>query len=414
MRLFSLLAIGLTISLAAGCSSKEAGGTAAPMEEAELVQANNRFAVDLYAQLCREPGNLFFSPYSVSTALGMTYAGARGTTAEQMATTLHFPADAAKLAPAFAGLNKKLQADAGKGCEILTANDLWVQSDFGLQKAFVDTARTHYQAEVGEVDFANAAEAAATKINERVARQTKGKIDKLLQPSDLTPLTRLVLTNAVYFKGDWAAQFPKAGTLKLPFYRKNGDFVSTPLMAQSATFPFWEDKQFSIGELPYVGKRLSMVVIVPKSAEGLPEIEKSLTLGKIDEWIKQMQAQRINVYLPRFKTSFRVDLKERLSEMGMPLAFDRNQADFSGIGADPKKKLHISKVLHEAFVEVNEEGTEAAGATAVIMEEKGDRVVIVPPTLRADRPFLFFIRDTSSGAILFLGRVSDPTLRAPS
>jgi serpin B len=414
--LLTTVFLGCLLILATGCiGTKEepAPGPAVDgIAEAELVKNNNQFAFDLYAKIRGEPGNLFVSPASISTALAMTYAGARGTTAEQMAKTLHFPADEKKLHPTLAGLNKKIQAGQGKGYEIQMANALWVQQGFGLQPAFLDTMKSHYGAGVREVDYIGGTDAACKSINGWVEQQTKERIKGLLQPSDLDKLTRLVLTNAIYFKGSWGARFPKTGTRDRPFYRKNGDFVTFPMMAQCAPFPYWESDTLQVAEFPYVGKQLSMSIFLPRSAEGLPAFEKTVTPEKIAEWSSKLSEQKINVYLPRFKVTQRLDLKESLRDMGMPLAFDSDKADFTGMtGTDPQKKLHISKVIHEAFVEINEEGTEAAGSTAVVGTAKSVKgpVEPEPPTFEANRPFLFVIRDNRSGSILFIGRLSDPT-----
>ena len=411
-----LLAVGCFVAFEAGCSRTTSEPEAAvdPGDRAELARANNRFAVALYAQVRKEPGNLFLSPYSISTGLAMSYAGARGTTAEQMAKTLHFPFHSKRLHPAFAALRKELQGKQAKGYEIQSANALWLQQGFGLQAEFVEIAEKYYDGKVSEVDFVGGPEAARAAINEWVAKQTRDRIKALVQPDDLTPLTRLVLTNAIYFKGNWAAQFPKAATHNLPFYRKNGDSVKAPLMSQCATFRYWGDDTLQVAEFPYVGKRLAMMVVLPRSAECLSAIEKTLTPDQIAQWLSRLEERIINVYLPRFKAKLRLELTEPLSALGMPLVFDRDQADFTGMtGTDPQKRLHIAKVLHEAFVEVNEEGTEAAGATAVAHDKDkaavGARHAQEPPTFRADHPFLFLIRNTRSGSIVFVGRLTDPS-----
>jgi serpin B len=381
------------------------------IDPTELVKANNQFALDLYAKLTAEPGNRFFSPFSISTALGMTYAGARGTTAEEMARTLHFPPDHKRLHPTLNGLLGKIQSEQGTGYEIQLANALWLQKGFGLQAEFLDVTKTHYQAGLREVDFEGSPGDARNAINAWVDQNTKGKIKELLAPSDVSPLTRLVLANAIYFKGDWAARFPPADTHDSNFYRKNGDPVKVRLMAQCGNFAFFENDAFKMVEMPYVGKQLSMLAFVPQSAEGLPEFEKTLTPDKIASWSGQLVEQRINVYFPRFKSALRLELQNQLRSLGMVQSFDPSQADFTGMtGADPQKKLHISKVIHEALVEINEEGTEAAGATAVVVTRKGGgSIVPEPPTFRADRPFLYMIRHNPTGSILFMGRLVDPT-----
>jgi len=414
MRQFLLIfAISSLAAVGAGCStSKKAPDPVIEenaVDTAELVAGNNRFALDLYGQLRQEPGNLFLSPYSISTCLGMTYAGAHGPTADEMAKVLHFRTDDQQLHPAFSALRKRIEDENAKGYRIDSANALWLDQGFVLEADFVATIGKYYAGQFRQVNF-GAGDAARAAINDWVAKQTRDKIKEFIQPNVLDPLlTRLVLTNAIYFKGDWASRFPKEKTQEQLFYRKKDDTVKAPLMEQHGMFPYCEYDALQVVELPYVGKQLSMVVVLPRSVEGLDAVEKSLTQEKLAEWGRTLRPKNIKVFLPRFKTTLRLDLKEQLSALGMPLAFDPGKADFTGVS---QEKLHISKVLHEAFVEVNEEGTEAAAATAVIMEKKSDagpRGHFEPPTFRADHPFLFLIRDNRSGSILFIGRITDPT-----
>jgi serpin B len=342
----------------------------------------------------------------------MTFAGARGSTAEEMAKTLHFPSDEKRLHPALADLVDKIHSEQGNGYELAIANALWIQKGFDLQPSFLDTTKQHYDAGAREVDFVGDPETARNTANQWVAKQTNEKIRDLLQPGDLEPLTRLVLTNAIYFKGSWAARFPKGDTRVQFFFRSQKDEVRVPFMSQCATFPYWDGTSFSAIEFPYAGKHLSMMILLPRKIDGLPEFEKNLTIEKLKEWQGKLTEQQINVYLPRFKVSSRFHMKATLMAMGMSAAFDKERADFTGItGDDAANKLHISNVIHQAFVEVNEEGTEAAGSSGVIFEAKsgGGPAVHEPPTIYINHPFLFVIRDNRSASILFMGRVTDPS-----
>lgn len=402
-------------TLAVGCTrtsdDKPANPPAGVVDVAEVVKNNNQFAFDLHAVLAREPGNLFYSPYSIASAFGMVYAGARGVTADEIAKTLHFPVDEKRLHPMFASLREKIHAQQGKGCEIANANGLWVQKGYSLQPSFLQTAKSSYDAEAREVEFEADAASARQAVNDWVSERTRGKIKEILDPADLDAKTRLVLANAIYFKGDWVNSFPPKGTRKDRFYRKPGDFVEVSMMGQLAMFPYLETDSYQAVKLPYAGKHLSMCIFLPGRADGLPEFTKTMTNDKLSELLGKMARTEINVFLPRFKTRFRTDLKEPLKNMGMRQAFDSGKADFTGISARSIQKLQIAKVIHEAVVEVNETGTEAAGAS-VIEESKsapGMATPRVPPTFRADRPFLFVIRHDATGIILFVGRVADPS-----
>lgn len=404
--------LALSLALAAGCTRGDGPPPALPpvdpVDEAAAVKSANQFALELYANMADEPGNLIYSPFSISTAMGMAHAGARGNTAEQMARTLHFPAKQDNLHAALAGILGKAQKSDAGGLEVRIANALWLQRGFAVEKPFTDTIKASYGAGPREVDFKGDGESARQAINRWVADETKEKIKDLLQPGDLTPLTRLVLTNAIYFKGNWAARFAKEDTRQLHFFRTSKDSVPVQMMSQCATYPFWENDSLQICAMPYAGKQVSLLVIVPRRADGLPELTKGLTADRIAEWTGKLSEQRINIYFPRFRSMLRQSLKDRLSKMGMPDAFNPDSADFSGITG--REKLHISDAIHEAVIEVNEEGSEAAGATAVIMAAKGPGPIVVePPSFYANRPFLFIIRDNRTGCFLFVGRMSDPT-----
>jgi serpin B len=376
------------------------------LDEAAMVTADTGFALDLYARLRDREGNLFFSPFSISTALAMTYAGARGQTEAQMARVLYFGLNQPRLHAAFGGLIRALNAGAsGRGYQLSVANALWGQKGEGFLKSFLEINRANYGAGLREVDFVRATEAARQTINRWVEEQTAGKIRDLLQRGVLDTATVLVLTNAIYFKGDWVLQFDKKETLTNPFMRLDGSDVQTPMMRQTAEFRYADTGDLQVLELPYVGDKLSMVILLPREMKGLPRLERSLTVENLAKWMSGLRKQKVIVDIPKFKLTSQFRLDETLQAMGMTDAFSR-AADFSGMNG--KKGLFIGAVVHKAFVDVNEEGTEAAAATAVVMT-KG---LGGPPAFVANHPFIFLIRDTRSNSILFLGRVADPTERA--
>jgi serpin B len=398
--LFGLLA--LLVSLM-GCTPTEKASSA---DQAAVIKGNNEFALNLYARLAEQDGNLFFSPLGISTALAMTSAGARGETLEQMTATLHFP-DQDHLHPANAALLAQVHAEAAKQVyELRTANALWIQKGFPFRKDFLSLNHANYRAGLKEVDYRRATEQARRTINDWVEKETNDKIKELLKPGVLDATTCLVLTNAIYFKGSWATQFDPKLTFPQPFHLGTGKDVKAPLMHQEGNFGYLDGGDFQAVELPYTGKDLTMVVLLPKKVDGLAAFEKTLTQARLTKWLGKLRSEKIGVFLPKFKMTAEFSLKEVLSEMGMPLAFDQNKADLSGM-ADIRGPLYLSAVVHKAFVDVNEEGTEAAAATAAVVVARavgGPR----PPIFRADHPFVFLIRDARSGSILFLGRVTNP------
>jgi serpin B len=368
-----------------------------------LVDGNTAFALDLYARLAKEGGNLLFSPYSVSVALGMTYAGARGNTEAQMSRALHFALPQERLHPAFGALQGKLRAIQQKGAvELAVANALWAQERYPFAEAYLELVKKQYGAELRSADFTREFEPARLEINRWVEMQTKEKIRDLLAPGALDPLTTLVLVNAVYFKGDWAHPFDRKATESAPFFVAVDKTTDVPLMHEERRLGYFETDSVQVLELPYAGGDLSMVVLLPKRTDGLSELERSLEPAKLAAWIAALDERQVSVYLPRFKAESQFELKATLAAMGMPDAFG-SSADFTGMS--PTGELFISLVVHKAWADVNEEGTEAAAATAVVMA----RVSFEEPTVfRADHPFIFLIRDTGTGSILFLGRVAEP------
>ncbi|MFQ5799481.1 MAG: serpin family protein [Bacteroidota bacterium] len=373
-----------------------------------VVKGNAVFALALYGELKEAEGNLFFSPYSISTALAMTYAGARGNTERQMARTLHFTLGQERLHPAFCSLEAGLNAVQEKGhIQLSAANALWPQKGYAFLEEFLVLTEKYYGVLITPVDYREATEAARRKINVWVEEKTENKIKDLIPPGILDDLTRLVLVNAIYFKGNWASQFQKTLTKEAPFWVTPTKKIKVPMMTQQQKFRYAESDSLQILELPYVGNDLSMVVLLPRKVDGLAELEDALTVESLEKWTRGLNEREVQVLLPRFKMDSQFGLNKTLASMGMIDAFDQDKADFSGMDGR-KQWLYISAVIHKAFVDVNEEGTEAAAATAVVMGARGLGVPKPPLIFRADHPFVFLIRDNHTGSILFLGRVVNP------
>lgn len=373
-------------------------------QERNLAQSNNAFALELYGELRGQEGNLFLSPFSISTALAMTYAGARGNTEAQMAKTLRFPTDQKLLHPVFGEMVRRLNASGkDRGYQLSVANALWGQKGYGFLKPFLDLLETSYGAGLNEVDFKAATECARKTINARVEKETRGKIKDLIQPGVLDALTRLVLTNAIYFKGDWKFPFKEKRTKSEPFTLPGGRKINVPMMNQMKAFKYMVGDGFKVLEMPYVGGDLAMTIFLPDKADGLADFEKTLTSENLEAWLATLCTWDVVVALPKFKMTSQFRLDKALMSLGMTDAFRFPIADFSGMNG--RKDLYIGAVIHKAFVDVNEKGTEAAAATAVVMK---CGAVMRPPVFRADHPFLFLIRDVNSGGILFIGRVMNP------
>lgn len=364
-----------------------------------FVDDNTAFALDLYQQLRSATGNLFLSPHSISAALAMTYAGAHGETEKQMAKALHFTLPQAKLHPAFAELQARLnEAQGSNTVQLSVANSLWPAKGLALRGDFLDRMEKNYQTRLTPLDYGQT-EAARQTINHWVESQTRDKIKELLKPGILDPQTVLVLANAIYFKGDWANPFKPENTRALSFHLTSAKKVNTPMMHQSRLpCRFYADAEVQLLELPYKGDRLSMVVLLPRQLAGLPGLEQGLTAPKLKGWIGSLSRREVDVWFPKFKATSEFRLDDKLKALGMVAAF--GAADFTGMFQQGGPR--ISAVVHKAFVEVNEQGTEAAAATAAAMLSS------LPPSFRADHPFLFLIRDQSTGSVLFLGRLVNP------
>jgi serpin B len=378
----------------------------AAADRTAVVEGNNAFAFALYGQLRNRNGNLFFSPESISTALAMAYAGARGGTASEMAKTLHFTLPQPQLNPAMGALLSDLNA-VHDGYQLTVANALWAQQGYTFLDAFLQLLKTDYGAGLNQVDFKGATEAARLTINRWVEQKTQDKIKDLLQPGTLAPSTRLVLTNAIYFKGDWQTQFDKAHTRDEDFYPSQTQTKKVAFMHRESSFSYFDGGTFQLLEIPYKSKELSLVVLLPKDRSGLPALEQSLTASNTQQWLSQVvQRDKVIVALPKFKSTQQFELGGTLGAMGMAQAFS-GSADFSGMTG--KRDFAISEVIHKAYIDVNEEGTEAAAATAVGFRALAMRgPVEQPPVFRADHPFIFLIRDNRSSSILFMGRMADP------
>lgn len=367
----------------------------------------NQFGFDLFQQLRSEPGNLFLSPYSVSAALAMTATGARGETAQQMTKVLHIPDDVKRFAGLHQGLMNSL-LNKPIGYDIRIANALWGQKQYQFKADFISLVQRDFRAEARNLDFAADANASRLTINAWVEEQTNNRIKDLLPSGSITPLTRLVLTNAIFFKGTWLTPFDKKFTKPLDFSLTASEKVKADMMYRSGAMNYSETDDLQTLELPYKGNRLSMVVLLPKKRDGLSAVEAGLTSETLNTWIASLKSTKVNLTFPRIKTTYSASLSKTLPLMGMVDAFNQSKADFSGM--DGTRDLSISDVVHKAFCEINEEGTEAAAATGVVMPLRAAPPRKEPPPVefKADHPYLYLIRDTQTGALLFLGRVTDP------
>ena len=395
-------------------SKERAAPTATDADLAALVSGNSAFAFDLYEALGEDGGNLFYSPYSISLALAMTYAGARGDTETQMADTLHFDLAQDELHPTFNALDLELASrgkderdeDAG-GFTLRIANAVWAQHDYEFQQTFIDLLAESYGAGVRPADFYEAPEESRVAINDWIAEQTEDRITDLLPEGVIDSLTRMVLTNAIYFKAAWAIPFEEHDTSEAPFHLLDGSETLVPMMRNTESFSYAKMDGFQVVDLPYVGHEISMTILLPDEGR-FREFENSLDAALVERALEDARRKRLDLFMPKFKLESQFELAETLGQMGMSNAFDRGASDLSGMDgnscfAGDVPCLFISDVIHQAFVSVDEQGTEAAAATAAIA-----RVVSEPPEVAIDRPFIFLVRDLETGAILFLGRVLDP------
>lgn len=390
------------------------GAALAHAQPDPVIVGTNRFAVNLYQQLATED-NLFFSPFSISLALGMTYAGAAGETAEQMAQVLNVPA-ADAMADVFGDLSDNLTSR--EGFTLNLANALWGQQGRRFQPSFLLTTRTDYGATLRNLDFQNASAEARTIINDWVERETEGIIRDLLPANAITPDTRMVLTNAIYFNAAWQFPFDLNNTQDRPFTTLASTQVQVPMMQQTRMFAYSQGDGYQTLQLPYEGGSASFIVILPDAGR-FAAVSRQLDVV-LDNAMRVQSATRVNLELPRFEVRAKADLASNLSRMGMPAAFTPYQSAAGcetgdgGSGAnfrnmDGTRCLYIDAVIHEAYINVDEVRTEAAAATAVAMARTTSTNRPPPINFIVDRPFMFAIRDDVSGALLFLGQVTDPT-----
>jgi len=380
----------------------EAVDTYATAESVQsLVDSINDFSFEFYNEIIKdEDSNVFYSPYSIFTALSMAYEGANGTTAAEMKDVLNILQNDSVTESSFGRLYNLLN-QKNDGYTVNTANAFWANKDYKFLDEYTNILKRYYVAEAYELDFAKNVEAAET-INNWIEEQTKDKIKDMIKPDMLSDLTKLVLTNAIYFKGLWEKQFDPEETYETDFHISDNATVKVDMMqytGEDDTFNYTETDDLQILELDYQGKDVSMLLILPKE-NNISIAEEQLTKDNIEEWKNNLSEMDLQVQIPKFKLETEYSLNDILKNMGIVDAF--GDADFSKM--DGTKSLFISKVLHKAFVEVNEEGTEAAAATAIVVE-----LTAVPYSFVADHPFIFLIQQKDTGAILFMGRVDDPS-----
>jgi serpin B len=366
----------------------------------------NRFAADFYARLRGEPGNLFVSPFSLHAALAMTADGANGATRDEMVNALHLPAD--RTAALFAGDLGRFYTGTGKPYQLSVANALWGQTGYPFRPDFLSRQQDRFGAGLTPLDFKADPEQCRGTINRWVEQKTKNRITDLIPAGAIDEATRLVLTNAIYFKGTWQDQFKPMWTKDAPFRLADGTTKPTPMMTRTATYQYTEADGLQLLQLPYKGGELAMVVVLPATPDGLPAAEAKFTAETLAKWTAALAPHEVVVKLPKFKLDVRTKPVPALKELGIRAAFTR-QADFGGM-SDDRDGLFISDVLHKAFVAVDEEGTEAAAATAVVMATPAAAPIKrpEPKVFTADRPFLFLIRDVQHGTVLFVGRLTNP------
>ncbi len=410
-----LFYLGYGSYMSAGSTIDSKSLTADANDIKTVTGGNTDLAFALYGKLKDDPnvtvpkgepnGNLFFSPYSISTALAMTYAGARGDTEKQMATAMHFTLPQQRLHPAFGALQKQLiQDENSQGYLLLLANALWPQKGEPILKEFLDLNKRYYGTDITLLDFANETEKSRQIINLWVEEKTKDKIKDLIPPDGVDQDTVLVLTNAVYFKGDWKFKFEKSDTKRENFAVSAKDKVVVDMMHIKEDFKYYENATMQIIELPYKGDELSMLVLLPKETDGIKAIENTLTAKSVNVLLPKTQTEKVDVYFPKFKIVWGTfPLNKVFISLGMYDAFDQEKADFTGMHL--KRNIWIKDVFHKALIEVDEEGTEAAAGTAVVLEKS----IKLPVVFYADHPFVFIIKNNRSGSILFMGRVMNPT-----
>jgi len=406
----------ILLTITSSCSSEE--NLSLPEEQPitdtqavqELARGNNEFALDLYEKVygMEESDNIFFSPYSISSALGMTYDGARGQTAVEMAEVLHFTLPVEAISRAFHSLTETLSsgdlsgAESGAPFTLAISNGLWVQNGFSLLDEYVAGVTRYYGAAVRNLDFINDSEGSRETINEWVAQSTLNRILDLIPPGVLKEDTRVVLTNAVYFKASWRKPFYERSTIDAPFVLADGSTIDVPMMNQTGFFKYVATEGCKAVELDYAGGNASMLILLPDG--DIEEFQQEFDADMLETIRRRLSSCNVTLSMPRFEFSRSIQLSQMLRTLGMESAFS-DAADFSGFTGSPD--LFISEVLHKAFVKVDEAGTEAAAATAVVMGLTA--VPAQPVQMNINSPFMFFILERESGSIVFMGRIMDPS-----
>ncbi len=400
-RLFPV--IPLILLLLVGCNQKEQEQPA-PIGQADVAaSAVNEFAFQMYQQLSQENGNLFFSPTSISTALAMTWAGTDGTTAEEAAKVLHLGPNRDQVLADFSQLLGGL-AGSDTTFTLSVANRLWGQKEFAFKTDYLSEIKGHFDGGFEACNFKSSPEQERQKINKWVADRTADKIQDLLAPGSLNTNTRLVLTNAVYFLGNWKTPFPVDRTQDETFHSPDGTEVKTPTMKLKKRLPYFADENMAMVTLPYHGDELDFLVVLPNAIDGLAKVSASLNASTLQAGIDAMTNREVDVWLPKLDLSQSINLNATLKEMGLRKIFDEGQADFSRLTKQPG--LFVSSVVHKSYLMVDEQGTEAAAATGITI---GVTSMPAPPTMfMADHPFLFLIRQKDTGAIIFMGRFEQP------
>ena len=411
------VAILITVSFTAGCFDRKeetkddtTGEDTLYFAMNEVVNSSNIFSYDMYKHLLNGTDNVFFSPYSITIALGMAYEGARGETASQMLDVIDLPENDKERRDMVRSLQTSLNP-GNTPYDLSTANSYWLRTGGDLNDTYQNTIENDYKAHGQELDFANDAEGSADTINQWVEGETNEKIKNLITPDLIDFLTYLILVNAIYFKSDWKYQFDTEATEQEEFHLSDGGTTTVDMMNicdEEIDLNYSEDDHAQMLKLPYKGDALSMYVILPRDND-ISSLEERLTKEYVDDLRSEMSGEWVDVRLPKFKFEQKYELNQELMDMGMPLAFSLN-ADFSGIKESGARDLYISDVIHKSFIEVNEEGTEAAAATAVVMREYGGGGQEMPIDFRADHPFIFLIEHRETGQILFMGKVEDPTV----
>ena len=381
----------------------------AQSNNSSIADSNNHFAFKLYNEVKTEKPdqNLFFSPFSISTALAMTYAGARGETEKQMSQTLCFSLEQNTFHDDFRKLIEDIEQDTTNGTQLAIANSLWAQKNYPFLDSFFSLVKAHYDAILKNVNFKDAAERekARKELNSWVEQKTNDKIKELVKVKDIDDLTRLILVNAIYFKDVWKTTFDSLYTKDRAFYLNSADTIHVPMMHSKENIMYYENSDMQVVEIPYKDNKLSMLIFLPIKKDGIEEVEKTINNKLYSQILSSLKAEEVELSLPKFKTTFNIYLEKALTNIGMPIAF-KDSADFSGMTG--RKDLYITQVIHQAFINVNESGTEAAAATAAIMGMKMNVMKNKPKIFSANHPFIFLIKDNATGSILFMGKIMNP------